>query len=250
MCNEQSSLFQRLNAPFPYHEYKYDQFGNRCYVSGQTISERLNEVLGVGFWKYQGLAHSEKVVQEPNGKSLRIKIYVEFSFYNPELKEWITLIDVGSEQIKSGMNEGDATKSAITDGMKKCASRIGVASDLYKGLITWSNQQQMVVVPAHYKDYYEKMNNNTSIKGAKINKLQDPENKPKRGRPKKQLTEMLKTTNKDIQEKIQLIWTELAGNLDGYKEWYNKKQQEQVSDQQILQLLQSKLQQKREMVSA
>ena len=129
-------------------------FGDRCYVSGQTIAERLNEVLGVGFWKYKGLSDTEKIVQEPNGKNQRVKIYVEFSFYNLELNEWITLIDVGSEQV-AGMNEGDATKSAITDGMKKCASRIGVASDLYKCLISW-DKQQMIIVPTHYKNYYEK----------------------------------------------------------------------------------------------
>jgi hypothetical protein len=250
MSHEQSSLFQRLNAPFPYHEYKYDQFGNRCYVSGQTISERLNEVLGVGYWKYQGLANTEKVIQEPNGKGMRIKIYVEFSFYNSELKEWITLIDVGSEQIKLGMNEGDATKSAITDGMKKCASRIGVASDLYKGLITWSSQQQMVIVPAYYKEYYEKMNINTNMMNTEKNNSKVLLSTPKRGRPKKQLTEMLKASNTGINEQIQLIWLELAGNLDGYKEWYSKKQQEQVSDQQILHLLQTRLHQKKEMESA
>jgi hypothetical protein len=44
MQNEKKSLFSQLNAPFPYQEYKYDKFGDRCYVSGQTIAERLNEV--------------------------------------------------------------------------------------------------------------------------------------------------------------------------------------------------------------
>ncbi len=83
---------------------------------------------------------------------------MEFSFYNQEIREWINFTDVGSEQIKPGMNEGDATKSAITDGMKKkCSSRIGVASDLYKGLITWDKQKQQVIVPDVYKAYYEKM---------------------------------------------------------------------------------------------
>lgn len=53
------------------------------------------------------------------------------------------------------MNEGDATKSAITDGMKKCASRLGIASDLYKGLITWDKQKQCIQVPEHYYSYYE-----------------------------------------------------------------------------------------------
>jgi hypothetical protein len=41
-------------------------------------------------------------------------MYLQFSFYNIELQEWVNFIDAGSEQIKPGM--------------KKRASRIGVAS--------------------------------------------------------------------------------------------------------------------------
>lgn len=122
MVSEKKSLFEQFNSPFPYKEYHYDSFGVRCYISGQTVTERLNEVLGEGFWKYRGLFDIEKMVQEQNGKNSRIKIYVEFSFYNLDLQEWNTLIDVGSEQIKAGMNKGGATKSAITDGTEKCAS--------------------------------------------------------------------------------------------------------------------------------
>jgi hypothetical protein len=113
MANEATSLFQQLNTPFPYSEYQYDSFGDRCYISGQSITERLNEVLGVGYWKYEGLYETEKIIQESNGKNPRVKMYVRFSFFNSELQEWITFIDVGSEQIKPGMNEGDATKSVM-----------------------------------------------------------------------------------------------------------------------------------------
>jgi hypothetical protein len=125
---QKESIFNKLNTPFLYSEYKYDSFGDRCYISGQSVTERLNEVLGVGYWHYHGLFDKEKIIEYPNGKNPRVKIYVEFSFYNVELKEWINFIDVGSEQIKPGMHEGDATKSAITDAVKKCASRLGVSA--------------------------------------------------------------------------------------------------------------------------
>ena len=149
------SLFERLNAPFPYAEYRYDSFGDRCYISGQTVTERLNEVIGVGYWKYEGLHETEKILQDSNGKNPRVKIFVRFSFYNVDVKEWISFVDVGSEQIKPGMHEGDATKSAITDGMKKCASRLGVGSDVYKGLVSWDKQAKRIVIPAQYVSYYE-----------------------------------------------------------------------------------------------
>ncbi|WP_127484293.1 Rad52/Rad22 family DNA repair protein [Paenibacillus ehimensis] len=248
MADEAMSLFERLNAPFPYSEYQYDSFGDRCYISGQSVTERLNEVLGVGFWKYQGLYETEKIVQEPNGKNPRVKIYVEFSFYNSELKEWITFIDVGSEQIKPGMNEGDATKSALTDAMKKCASRIGVGSDLYKGMITWDKQRQMIVVPDHYQRYYQEKGWVPKSTDS-IPQLSTDKN-PATNRKKTELTQKLKNKPSSLQSQIQNIWKQLAGNLEGLDEWYQKKQQERVTDQQMLSILQKKLHERNSAASA
>ncbi len=245
MENDATSLFQKLNAPFPYSEYQYDSFGDRCYISGQSITERLNEVLGVGYWKYEGLYETEKIIQEPNGKNPRVKMYVRFSFFNSELQEWITFIDSGSEQIKPGMHEGDATKSAITDGMKKCASRIGVGSDLYKGKITWDKQRQAIIVPEQYEQYYRD-------KGwmAKTTASSQPQSQNNRTTKKADLTDKLKNKTSAIQNQIKAVWQELAGSLDGFEEWYAKKRQERVTDQQIMNLLQKRLQEKQITASA
>lgn len=249
MANEETSLFQRLNAPFAYSDYQYDSFGDRCYISGQSITERLNEVLGVGFWKYEGLYGTEKIVQEPNGKNTRVKMYVQFSFFNIELREWITFVDVGSEQVKPGMNEGDATKSAITDGMKKCASRIGVASDLYKGLIKWDKQQQVIVMPDHYDLYYEERG--WIVKPVELTPLSSSSNGTKNTTSNKSnLTQKLKNKTSPVHSQIQSIWKQLAGCLDGFEEWYQKKQQEKITDQQMLALLQKRMNDKKTAVSA
>jgi len=246
LANETPSLFERLNAPFPYSTYQYDGFGDRCYVSGQSITERLNEVFGVGYWKYAGLHDTEKLIQEPNGKNPRVKIYVQFSFYNADLREWITFIDAGSEQIKPGMNEGDATKSAITDGMKKCASRIGAASDLYNGLITWDKQRQAIIVPEHYHQYYR----DKGWSASKTNTLLAQPTTSTHSSKKADLTNKLKNKTSSVQNQIKAAWQELAGSLDGLDEWYAKKQQERVTDQQMINLLQKKLQEKRSAASA
>lgn len=245
MNQPSQTLFDRLNAPFPYSEYHYDSFGDRCYISGQSITERLNQVLGVGYWKYEGLHETEKILNDPNGKNARVKIYVRFSFYNSELQEWIAFTDTGSEQIKPGMNEGDATKSAITDGMKKCASRIGVGSDLYKGLITFDKQRQAIIVPDHYDQYYQEQ-------GWKSPRSQNhkPPSPSQRSSQKTALANKLKGKPTAIQTKIKSVWQELAGSLDGLDEWYAKKQQERVTDQQIYTMLQNKLQHKKSLESA
>lgn len=235
------SLFNRLNQPFPYADYQYDSFNDRCYISGQAITERLNEVLGVGYWKYQGLYDTEKIIVDPNGKQTRVKIYVEFSFYNIELKEWITFIDAGSEQIKAGMNEGDATKSAITDGMKKCASRLGIASDLYKGLISWDKQRQCIIIPESYQAYYE----STALPLPKQNESSSATNVKKTS-----LTSKLQQRHTSHQTKMKSIWRTLAGNLDGYSEWIEKKKQERLTEEQMLQLLEQRVAKRRAINSA
>jgi hypothetical protein len=249
MTIQQPSLFSLLNAPFPLQAYKYDSFGQRCYISGQSITERLNDVLGVGFWKYQGLHHTEKLIQEQSGKPPRVKLYVEFTFYNPELKEWITFIDAGSEQVKPGMHEGDATKSAITDGMKKCASRIGVASDVYNRLITWDAKTQMIVLPEWYQGYYEQMGWTTALK-VTTPPPSAPEIPADKSTKKNGLTQKLKKQYTTIQKQLRALWQELAGSLDGFDEYYQKKLDEHVSDQQLLNLLQKKLNEKNNAVSA
>ncbi|MGN9168425.1 hypothetical protein DX902_00020 [Paenibacillus jamilae] len=218
--------------------------GDRCYISGQSITERLNQVLDVGFWKYEGLYETEKIIHDLNGKNPRVKIFVRFSFFNSELQEWVHFIDVGSEQVKPGMNEGDATKSAITDAMKKCASRIGVGSDLYNGKITWDKQRLAIIFPEHYAEYYQEQ-------GWETLKLHTtPPSTIHRSAQKVDLTNKLKSKPSAIQNKIKAIWKELAGNLDGLDEWYEKKRQEQVTDQQIYNLPQKKLQDKKKPASA
>lgn len=246
---QQTTLFSRLNAPFPLQTYKYDSFGQRCYISGQAVTERLNEVFGVGFWKYQGLYNTEKMIDDQGGKLPRVKIFVEFSFYNQDLKEWIIFIDTGSEQIKPGMHEGDATKSAITDGMKKCASRIGVASDLYNQLVTWDKQTQRIVVPEWYQQYFVQMGWVTTPL-ATTPLPPAPEATIIKNDKKPTLTQKLKNQFTAIQKQMRALWQELAGSLDGFDEWYQKKLDEHVTDQQLLNLLQKKLNDKKSAVSA
>lgn len=209
------TLFEELNAPFPYKTYKYDKFNDNCYVSGQSVAERLNQVLGVGMWRYKGLYETEKVTKEK--ENARIKIFVEFSIYNQELKEWITFVDAGSEQIKSGMNSGDATKSAITDGMKKCASRIGVASDLYNGLINYDKNFKKVIIPESYKEYYEKM------------EWEWPNNNPGLKKPS---TTQKPSTQKSNLKTIEAKYEALYGDMNDFDDFMKEQQQKGFAEHQ------------------
>lgn len=59
------------------------------------------------------------------------------------------------------------------------------------------------------------------------------------------MAQKLKSKSTPIQNQIKNLWQELAGSLDGLDEWYIKKQEENVTDQQILKLLEKKLSEKK-----
>ena len=191
------TLFDQLNAPFPYSDYEYDKDNDRVYIKGQAVAERLNRILGVGYWSYKPVEGTVKTVD--TGRKNRqgepivtMTLLVEFSFYNKELEQWITFTDAGSQDLNKRMGHGDGTKSAITDGMKKCASRIGVASDLYKGKIGVKKDPKApmggwVVLPVSYKEYYEE-------KGW-LGRFENPEqgqNHDNSNRPEKMVTDKQK----------------------------------------------------------
>lgn len=67
---------------------------------------------------------------------------------------------------------------------------------------------------------------------------------------KTELTDKLRSKHTSIYTQIKMTWQELAGSLDGFKEWYQKKCSENATEQQILHLLQKKLAEKKREASA
>lgn len=102
----------------------------------------------------------------------------------------------------------------------------GVASDLYKELIAWDKQKQQAVVLGSYFAYYEKMGwmLDKEIDAPKVTGKQITG-----GKGKNDLAQKLKGKSTPIQVKIKSLWQELAGSLDGFDEWCQKKLNEGVT---------------------
>ncbi|SDP01762.1 Rad52/22 family double-strand break repair protein [Paenibacillus sp. yr247] len=170
------SLFERLNAPFPYEEYSVNHDGF-VSVSPQATSDRLNEVFGPEGWK---LEVAEQIVDM---NLFSVSILGKISIRD-ERAEWIEKAQFGDSTmvIQRSKTEPtaqailDSKKKALSDAMKKCASLLGVASDVYRGRFTVvrkdtvdykrllvefklnSNSKQfkegIVLLPDHYQAYY------------------------------------------------------------------------------------------------
>jgi hypothetical protein len=132
-----------LSAPFDPSEVKFKPAavtGNRAlalaYVDVRAIQDRLDTVCGVAGWQdsYRVLPDGAVVCR------LRLKIG----------EEWITKVDVGSP---SGQpDNGDRTKAAFSDALKRAAVKFGVGRYLYRLPRQWcdydSHKREFVRVPA------------------------------------------------------------------------------------------------------
>lgn len=155
-------LFNELNQPFSYEEYKVN-FEGHVTVSPQSVADRLNVVFGIYDWSHDILDYKED--HEDYTVSVRGLLKVR----DPNNGEWITRTQFGDKKMVMSNDADkpkvqaflDAKKAAVSDSLKKCAALYGVASDVYKGRIkavkaqNGRNQNQIIynelyLALAHY----------------------------------------------------------------------------------------------------
>jgi len=157
-----SDLYELLSAPFPNNAYNVDK--SRGFpligVRGAFVVERLNKafgLLGTG-WRF---AHSPFV---DNGKEITTEVVLQYRIPSEDsgslAYSWNPLIGgfegvegsspvwsepvygVGGNQKGSGgVPISDAQKSAVSAGLSKAASRMGVGIDAYKGNLVLDGQE-------------------------------------------------------------------------------------------------------------
>lgn len=120
------SIYQEFAKPFPKEAYGID--GSRGFdlvsIKAQFVIERLNEVVGIPNWHFDG--------EYENGQSgVMYKGKLTFFPKDEEMKHEV--VGVGFSPMKK--NIGDTFKSAATDCLCKSASRVGIGNDVFKGLV-------------------------------------------------------------------------------------------------------------------
>lgn len=185
MSEKSLSVSEQLNLPFEYNEYGVNYDG-AAYVGQQSMVDRLNEVLGFENWELEPL--EIKVNMDTHSVSVLAKLNV----YDAAKDRWISRTQYGNDTmtILQGETEPraqaieDAKKSAVSDSLKKCASWLGCASDVFKGKVKaikakksdksenplyialvqkfglnpYNFPQGLVILPESYRSYYEEKN--------------------------------------------------------------------------------------------
>lgn len=121
-----------LADPFAPHEVKWlpkNVTGGRClaiaYINARAVMDRLDAVVGVGGWEdaYDVL---------PGGKEVRCRLTVTVPGVGRVTKE-----DVGGESEQP--DQGDKTKAAFSDALKRAAVKFGIGRYLYHLPKSWAD---------------------------------------------------------------------------------------------------------------
>lgn len=123
-------LWIELARPFGLGEVKFKPAvvkGNRAmalaYIDARLVMDRLDEVVGPGNWKdsYEFL---------PSGI-----VVCALSVRVPGSSEWVTKVDVGGQSEQE--DDGDKTKAAVSDALKRAAVKFGLGRFLYRLPAQW-----------------------------------------------------------------------------------------------------------------
>ncbi len=136
---EKRKIYAALAAPFPEEAIERTdgrQTGRGYSTSGikaQWIVDRLNQVLGLGSWR----VHREVKVREITTSSGRrayeavCDLILEFgSWENGKFEVWAEALSYGGHV---AMLEGDASKGAFSNSLKRAAAFLNCGSAAYRG---------------------------------------------------------------------------------------------------------------------
>lgn len=128
--SELHDLYVALAKPF---EGYYTANGvNGPFLSGEQVTTRLNEVLGVGMWQYT--VSSFSVVDDEVIALGELRAFIN--------DQWVTRSQFGGVKVKrkndgTAVSLADEHKGAATDALKKCASMLGVGLYMMVSHANW-----------------------------------------------------------------------------------------------------------------
>lgn len=141
-----------LDRPLPIEAIS--QHPTKRYLSSIKsiyITERLNEAFGVGSWTFKS-----KIINENEGAPV-VYVTLKIPKYGIKLSQYGGNDNGGTKNPSYDL--GDAYKGAMTDGISKIASYLGIGADVYKGKQKATNGNTN-----SYKDNGKKWLNESDVK--------------------------------------------------------------------------------------
>jgi hypothetical protein len=112
-------MYDKLRLPLKISEVEFRQgrtFGNKisylAYKDARVDQSRLDAVVGPGYWQ-----RKHEVIDG--------NLYCSVGIYNPEIKEWVWVQDVGTP------SNFEPEKGAASDAFKRACFNLGIGRELY-----------------------------------------------------------------------------------------------------------------------
>ncbi|MED0672324.1 Rad52/Rad22 family DNA repair protein [Aneurinibacillus aneurinilyticus] len=127
---EKERWLKLADAPFPYHDYKVNYDGN-IYIAQQCIADR-NALL---FDQFQYEAEEAQVNTDTWCVGVWVKVRAIINGKEHSVRQYgvHTISKLRGDVKPVGDAMEQAIKSAVSDGMKKCSSWLGIAAHIYRG---------------------------------------------------------------------------------------------------------------------
>jgi hypothetical protein len=115
-------MYEKLRIPLKISEVEFriqKQLGQTnkylfmAYKDARVDQNRLDKVIGTGYWQ-----RKHEVIDG--------KLYCSVGIYNPEIKEWVWVQDVGNK------SNFESDKGAASDSFKRACFNLGIGRELYE----------------------------------------------------------------------------------------------------------------------
>lgn len=116
------------------------------YVETGYVIARLNEAFSPLGWEFKITERGETQRKNENSTEGEVWVYGELTIIDHKQGFRVTKGQYGQHNVYEKVPMGDAYKAAASDALKKCASLMGIALDIY-----WSASDEVEVVDARVK---------------------------------------------------------------------------------------------------
>ena len=112
------------------------------YVEGGYVVSRLNEAFSPLGWEFRVVEKGETPRKNERSAEGEVWVYGELTIVDHKNNYRVTKGQYGQHPIHEKVPYGDALKAAGTDSLKKCASLLGIALDVYWGTLDRAEEQK------------------------------------------------------------------------------------------------------------
>jgi recombination DNA repair RAD52 pathway protein len=105
------------------------------YVEGGYVISKLNEAFSPLGWEFEIVEHGTTERKNENSSEGEVWVRGKITIIDHKNNWRVSKTQFGQHPIHKNVPMGDALKAAGTDALKKCASMLGIALDVYWGTL-------------------------------------------------------------------------------------------------------------------